>query len=164
MVESFWKKWTRDYFPTLITRKRWNVERRNVLVGDMVLIEDTRAKRGVWKIGIVKDVKVSGDVRVRRAVVMYKNISESQPASQYQGTPYVEVDRPVHNLIVLVPQMMSKMLEIMIPPEVIILKTIRLKVTIQKMIILQLSMIKILKYSKMLGAGAGGVYCLLYRN
>ena len=89
------------YLPTLITCKRWHVERRNVLVGDMVLIKDTRAKRGVWKIGIVKDVKVSGDGRVRRAVVMYKNISESEPASQYQGTPYVEVDRPVHNLIVL---------------------------------------------------------------
>ena len=90
VVESFWEKWTRDYFPTL-----------NVLVGDMVLSKDTRAKRGVWKIGIVKDVKFSGDGSVRRAVVMYKNISESEPASQYQGTPYVEVDRPVHNLIVL---------------------------------------------------------------
>ena len=158
VVESFWKKWTRDYFPTLITRKRWHVERRNVLVGDMVLIKDTQAKRGVWKIGIVKDVKVSGDGRIRRAVVMYKNISESEPASQYQGTPYGEVDRPVHNLIVL--DSPNDVKNDVRNNEVIILKTIRLKVTIPKMIILQLSMIKILKYSKILGAG--GVYCLLY--
>ena len=27
LVDSFWKRWTRDVFPTLVKRKKWQVER-----------------------------------------------------------------------------------------------------------------------------------------
>ena len=43
---------------------------------------------------------VSGDGRVRKAVVSYKNLSEHEPSGQYRGSPYVQI-RHVHNLIVL---------------------------------------------------------------
>ena len=101
ITETFWRKWVRDCFPSLIARKKWHVEKQNVLVDDMVLIKDNNAKRGVWKVGIVKDVKISGDGRVRCATVAYKTIPEHEPVSRYAGSPYTEVERPVHNLIVL---------------------------------------------------------------
>ena len=38
IVESFWKRWTRDVFPLLVPRRKWNVGRRNVRVDDVVVI------------------------------------------------------------------------------------------------------------------------------
>ena len=48
VVESFWKKWTRDFFPGMIITQKWHVDRRNVQVGDVVLIQDSNAVRGKW--------------------------------------------------------------------------------------------------------------------
>ena len=39
--------------------------------------------------------------RVRRTTVIYKNISEHEHVAQYRGIPYVEIERPVHNLAIL---------------------------------------------------------------
>ena len=50
VVNSFWKKWQRDFFPTLIIRQKWHVKRRNVRVGDIVLVQDMDAFKGVWKL------------------------------------------------------------------------------------------------------------------
>ena len=55
VVQGFWKKWTRDYFPG------WHVERRNVKKGDVVLIQDSNAVRGNCKIGILTEVHPSHD-------------------------------------------------------------------------------------------------------
>ena len=53
IIDAFWKKWTRDFFPSLIVRQKWHTARRNVLVGDVVLIQDANQVRGNWKLGIV---------------------------------------------------------------------------------------------------------------
>lgn len=97
VVQSFWKKWTRDYFPGLIVRSKWHVEKRNVRRGDVVLIQDTNPVRGNWKIGIVTEVHPSQDNKVRRVTVSYKNQHQT-------GTParYTSIERAVHKLNVLV--------------------------------------------------------------
>ena len=46
IVESFWRRWTRDVFPLLVPRRKWNVEKRNVRVNDIVIVADSNAVRG----------------------------------------------------------------------------------------------------------------------
>lgn len=36
IVDSFWRRWTRDVFPLLVIQKKWHGERRNVRVDDFV--------------------------------------------------------------------------------------------------------------------------------
>ena len=96
VVRGFWKKWTRDYFPGLIIRSKWHVERRNVKKGD-VLIQDSNAVRGNWKIGIVTEVHPSHDNKVRRVTVSYKNLHQNGTSARYTS-----IERAVHKLIVLV--------------------------------------------------------------
>ena len=48
VVEHFWKKWSYDVFPSLCIRPKWHVERRNVMEGDLVLVQDSNAVRGEW--------------------------------------------------------------------------------------------------------------------
>ena len=38
IINRFWKKWTTDYFQSLIVRKKWHTSARNVKEGDIVLI------------------------------------------------------------------------------------------------------------------------------
>ena len=76
IVDEFWRKWARDVLPTLVPRKKWTVERRNVQVGDVVILEDANVVRGVWKLGrIVETYTADGLVRsvlVRTSTGEYK--------------------------------------------------------------------------------------------
>ena len=65
LVDSFWKRWTRDVFPTLVIRKKWQVERRNLRVGDVVTYVEENAVRGKWTLGRVVEVYPGRDDRVR---------------------------------------------------------------------------------------------------
>nr|XP_054768267.1 uncharacterized protein LOC129275809 [Lytechinus pictus] len=51
IINSFWKVWNRDVFPLLVPRRKWNVEKRNVRVGDIVLMSDPNSVRGKWTLG-----------------------------------------------------------------------------------------------------------------
>ena len=56
IVDSFWKRWTRDVFPLLVPRKKWNSEKRNVRVNDVVIMQDGTVVRGKWRVGRVIEV------------------------------------------------------------------------------------------------------------
>ena len=43
IIESFWKRWSRDVFPSLVPRKKWQVEKRNVRPDDIVVVSDPSA-------------------------------------------------------------------------------------------------------------------------
>ena len=92
IVNHFWKRWSREVFPSLVIEPKWHVERRNLSKGDVVMIQDSNVVRGNWKIGIVINILDSKDGRVRNVEVKYKN-----------GTTAIKVKRAVQRLIVLVP-------------------------------------------------------------
>ena len=69
IVESFWRRWTRDVFPLLVPRRKWDVERRNVRVDDVVIVADGNAVRGKWTIGCVVKVYPGNDGKVRNITV-----------------------------------------------------------------------------------------------
>ncbi|XP_071177843.1 uncharacterized protein [Mytilus edulis] len=50
VVNSFWRKWIRDYFHTLIIRQKWHTSYRNLKKGDLVLVQDNHAllENGNW--------------------------------------------------------------------------------------------------------------------
>ena len=61
-------------------------------VGDLVIIKNKDLPRGQWKLGLVSEVFVDKDDKVRRVKVKYKNI---------HSNVYTEVERPVQNLVVI---------------------------------------------------------------
>lgn len=69
IVDSFWKCWLRDVFPSLVPTKKWNTERRNVRVNDIAVLADANGVRGNWKIARVIQVFPGADGRVRNVKV-----------------------------------------------------------------------------------------------
>ena len=93
LVDVFWKKWTLFYFPSLIVQQKWHHEKRNLEVGDIVIISD-KGTRGHWKIGRICGSKPSSDGKVRRVTVQYKN---------EDSNIFTEIERPVQKLVVILP-------------------------------------------------------------
>ncbi|XP_041463438.1 uncharacterized protein LOC121414350 [Lytechinus variegatus] len=69
IVDSFWKRWTRDVLPLLVPRRKWNADRRNVRVDDIVMLADANEVRGKWLLGRVVEVYPGLDDRVRNVKV-----------------------------------------------------------------------------------------------
>ena len=88
IVDSFWRHWTRDVFPSLVPRKKWKVERRNVRVDDVVIVQDSNAVRGKWTIARVTNVYPGRDGQVR-------NVELRTATTQFQ--------RPITKIAVIYP-------------------------------------------------------------
>ena len=94
IIDSFWKRWTSDFFPSLMIRQKCHFKKRELCVGDIVLIKDLNALRSNWKLGKISKVYVSEDNIIRNVDVQYKNKLD---------TNLITVTRPVQSLVVLVP-------------------------------------------------------------
>ena len=69
-------------------RKKWNTERRNVRVDDIVMVADPNAVRGKWTIGRVMSVYPGSDGKIR-------NVKVKTSTSEYQ--------RPITKIVVIYP-------------------------------------------------------------
>lgn len=77
ILNSFWKWWTLDFFPCLVLRKKWDVQRRDVQVNDVVILVDSNAVRGNWAIGRITEVRQRQDKKVRN-VTLKTEITEQK--------------------------------------------------------------------------------------
>ena len=82
-----------EVFPNMVARPKWHTEQRNLEVGDVVLVQDSNAVRGQWKMAIVEEVIKSGDNKVRRVIFAHST----------EGGARSRIERPVRKLILLAP-------------------------------------------------------------
>ncbi|MBM6549314.1 DDE-type integrase/transposase/recombinase, partial [Streptococcus dysgalactiae] len=69
LTSAFWKRWVREYLPTLQVCQKWLHERRNVRVGDIVLLLDGGLRCGRWPKGVVTEAFLGNDGHVRHVLV-----------------------------------------------------------------------------------------------
>jgi hypothetical protein len=78
IIEHFWKRWLKEYVPHLTERRKWTTERRNVEVGDLVLVVEPNTPRGQWPLGQVLETYPDKRDNVVR-VVKVKAASHPKP-------------------------------------------------------------------------------------
>lgn len=69
LADQFWTRWRREYLQSLQRRPKWTATRRNLRVGDIVLLRDDAQRRNNWPLGRVTEAIESEDGRVRKANV-----------------------------------------------------------------------------------------------
>ena len=69
LADHIWRRWIREYVPTLISRKKWNADQPNIAVNDVVLLATEDSPRGYWPLGVVEEVFPGEDGIVRSALV-----------------------------------------------------------------------------------------------
>ncbi|XP_068236892.1 uncharacterized protein [Palaemon carinicauda] len=100
ITDTFWRKWMRDFFPTMLIRQKWHVEKRNLQVGDLVLFQDSNVVRGNWKLAEVLLADKGKDKKVRNVTLRYKPIKSG---ITYKGERDVIVKRSAHRIVVILP-------------------------------------------------------------
>ncbi|XP_077974795.1 uncharacterized protein LOC144430654 isoform X1 [Styela clava] len=53
LADEFWRRWIKEYLPTITRRSKWTKGRDNFKVDDMVLLVDESIPRGRWTVGRV---------------------------------------------------------------------------------------------------------------
>ncbi|CAC5381167.1 unnamed protein product [Mytilus coruscus] len=53
MTNLFWQRWIREYLPLLQERQKLHEIKRNLQIGDVVLVVDSNATRNSWPMGII---------------------------------------------------------------------------------------------------------------
>ena len=56
LANVFWKRWIKEYLPILQERQKWLRPRRNLQVGDLVLVVQENIPRGHWPKGLIEEV------------------------------------------------------------------------------------------------------------
>ena len=82
MADVFWKRWLREYVPTLQERAKWTKPRRSLAIGDLVLIADENVHRGKWPLGRVTEVFHGRDQYVRSAKIQTSSTILTRPVTK----------------------------------------------------------------------------------
>lgn len=57
LSEQFWHRWRKEYLSNIALRQRWHAPRRNVDVGDIVIIKEEDVPRNEWKLAEVVEAR-----------------------------------------------------------------------------------------------------------
>ena len=82
LTDVFWKRWLKEYLPTLLVREKWINPRRCLTSGDLVLICDETVPRGNWPLGKVIEAHHGKDRYVRSAKVRTSSTILTRPVTK----------------------------------------------------------------------------------
>ncbi|XP_053690919.1 uncharacterized protein LOC128739459 [Sabethes cyaneus] len=68
LADQMWRRWYKEYLPTINKRTKWFAERKSLKKGDLVFVVDGQNRKS-WIRGMVEEVVVGSDGRVRQADV-----------------------------------------------------------------------------------------------
>ncbi len=93
LANQFWTRWSQEYLPSLQRRQKWTVPRRNLQVGDLVLLRDKQTVRNCWPMAIVTATFPGKDGHVRKIEI---RTTDQGNARTFQ--------RPVAEVVLLLPK------------------------------------------------------------
>ena len=101
LANEFWNRWRKEFLSQLQSRQKWTVPKRDMKVGDIVLIKDDNVPRNVWPVARIVETYVSEDTHVRKV-----KVAVGDPKLNEQGkrvSPMCHLERPIHKLVLLIP-------------------------------------------------------------
>ena len=87
LADQFWKRWSREYLRTIISRQKWHETKPNFQVNDIVLLASEDTPRSQWNMGRVITVYPDEYGIVRSVLIKTRN---------------KDVRRPIHKICLIV--------------------------------------------------------------
>ena len=103
VTADFWDRWATEVTPQFLLRQKWHEDGRDLKRGDVVLIHDSSAIKGRYIMGVVEEVVVGKDDRVRSCSVAYVIPSEFDSGHNYSRGRRIVVKRSIQRLTLLLP-------------------------------------------------------------
>ncbi|XP_029967500.1 uncharacterized protein LOC115402944 [Salarias fasciatus] len=100
LAEQFWHRWRKEYLTSISLRQQWHTSKRNVQVGDVVIIKEENIPRNEWKLAKVIEANKDDDGLVRKVKIQVGQRDLGSKGERLKQLSYLE--RPVQKLVVLV--------------------------------------------------------------
>ena len=101
IVNQFWDVWMKNYFPTLLVRRKWHYRQRNMKIGDICFLQDSNQVRGLFRRCRVSNVFPDANGVVRNVEVLAASQQDGTP--KYHPQALSRLRRHVNNLILIQP-------------------------------------------------------------
>lgn len=99
LVNEFWNRWRKEFLSNIQARQKWIAPKRNLRIGDIVLIKDDNLARNLWRLGRVCDVYKDNDSLVRKVKLIVGSPKlDRRGARKFKLS---ELERPIHKLVLL---------------------------------------------------------------
>lgn len=82
LSNMFWKRWLKEYLPTLRKRTKWHAKSEPLKIGDLVLVVDDKNPRNLWPLGMITNVFPGKDGQVRVVDVKIKTTIYRRPTTK----------------------------------------------------------------------------------
>ena len=79
LADMFWRRWLKEYLPTLQSRSKWTTVEENLKTNEIVLVADDLLPRGQWPLGIIVEPLPGSDGLVRSAKVKFQGTVKTRP-------------------------------------------------------------------------------------
>lgn len=99
LTNEFWIRWRKEFLNTLQTRGKWTSSKRDMSVGDVVLIKDENLPRNQWRLGRIHECYTDHDGHVRKVKLVIASSSLDKYGKRQDPVTYLE--RPIHKLVLL---------------------------------------------------------------
>jgi hypothetical protein len=100
LADTFWRRWRHEYLAQLQERKKWLQNKRNLSIGDIVLLVDDSLPRCQWKLGRIVHTVSDSDGLVRKVKMQLGDPAISATGKRTADPKFLE--RPIHKLVLLV--------------------------------------------------------------
>lgn len=92
LSQGFWKRWHHEYITSMQQRPKWQRSKRNVDVGDVVLLYESHIPAAKWILGKVTNTIAGSDGYVRVATVKTDKGIYDRPITKLAILPIAESD------------------------------------------------------------------------
>ncbi|XP_046567596.1 uncharacterized protein LOC124275936 [Haliotis rubra] len=82
LVRHVWRRWMKEWLPSLQCRRKWFTPSRDLRVNDVVLLISPDAPRGTWNLGIIVKTYPGSDGHVRVVDIKLKRKILTRPVSK----------------------------------------------------------------------------------
>ena len=82
LADLFWRRWSKEYLPLLQLRQKWVKPKRNLAVGDVVLVYTEASHRNSWPLGRILETFPDKRGSVRRVRVRTKSAVYERPVDK----------------------------------------------------------------------------------
>lgn len=106
LTEQFWSRWRKEYLANIAIRQRWHVPRRNLQIGDIVMVKDEDLPRNEWRLGQVLETNANKDGLVRKVKIRLGDRNLNQKGERVCKPSVVE--RPIQKLVLLMENELNK--------------------------------------------------------
>ena len=106
LERAWWYQYKVQYFDSLVPTRKWSEVKRNICVGDVVLIEyKSKSMPGTYRLGRVQEAEVDDDGLVRTCLVTYKLVRPINHNNRDTVGDVVTKDIrvPVQRLVLILP-------------------------------------------------------------